>query len=497
MIRLKKPVVVSVCVIIVASAAALIHSRSSQKKPAAPPRTVAVSYGDIRDIVSDTGIIEPLLKVDVKSKVAGKLLNMPIEEGQPVQKGQLIAEVDRSVIDPQIASDREKLLSAQAALAQSTLNYKMQIDKDILSIKSARASLNSAICARDVTVQPPRPQDVAQDREAVARAQVSLDDAQRTYKRKSGLFSKGFVPESDVDTAKVALDNAKSNLATAQEALSLLLAGPTKQTVAQANASVDTAKVELDSALVNAEEHKVSKLSVDQAKSSVAEAQHALDQDLVNLGDTHIVAPISGIVLKKYKALNEIVQSATTGYSDEAANLVTLGQGAQVKVGINEIDVARLAVGQHVEVQADALKGATLAGVVAEIAPVSTDALSSSTSSSGVGSISRFTVRIRFVKPQPVLRPGMSASVTIITKQKKHVLLLPAEALDGDVKPGWTTVQVLPTGAKTPVSKKVLIGMRTDYTIEVVSGLKEGDLVVEQDLSSEHRKIDLTGDNSM
>ena len=74
-----------------------------------PPKTVQAFTGDIRILVSETGTIEPMKKVDVRSKVAGRLISLPVQEGQRVTAGQLIAIVDRSQLDPQIARQRALL----------------------------------------------------------------------------------------------------------------------------------------------------------------------------------------------------------------------------------------------------------------------------------------------------------------------------------------------------------------------------------------------------
>jgi len=109
--------------------------------PPPPPRTAVAVRGDITILVSETGTIEPVDKVDVKSKAAGRLLSIPIAEGQFVQKGQLIAIVDRSQIDPQLAQSQAQLRSALARLSQSQAQYALQVRQTASAIAEARAAL--------------------------------------------------------------------------------------------------------------------------------------------------------------------------------------------------------------------------------------------------------------------------------------------------------------------------------------------------------------------
>lgn len=170
---------------------------NSLHKPPPPPRTVATRLGDIVIRVSETGTIEPVDKVDVKSKAAGRLLSIPIQEGQYVTKGQLIALVDRSQIDPQLTRDQAQLQQAQARLAQTQAEYALQVQQTKSAIAQAQAALNTSQTHLIVVQAGARPQELAQGREAVARAQIAYDDALRTQRRKNSLLARGFISQAD------------------------------------------------------------------------------------------------------------------------------------------------------------------------------------------------------------------------------------------------------------------------------------------------------------
>ncbi len=489
--RLLKPFII--VLILLGLAAAGQHISRTLHQPPPPPRTAAVRRGDLVVQVSETGTIEPVDQVDVKSKAAGRLLSLNIQEGQYVAKGELIALVDRSQIDPQLRQAQAQLRQAQARLAQTQSEYSLQVKQTDAAIAQAHAALNQSETHLAVVEATARPQELAQGREAVARAQIASDDALRTQKRRAALLTKGFISQSDYDASQVAVDTAASTLATAQQALALTVAGPRIQDVNDARAAVESARVQLQSAQANAGQNQVKLSDIAQAREAVSQISGNIQQLQVSIADTHIYAPASGIVLKKYKEPNEIVQSATTGFSDAQSIVATLGSRLEVKVGINEVDIAKVQPRAAAIITVDALPGVSFPGVVTEIAPASTNAFTdtSGTGSGSTNSISKFYVKVAFGRSDSRLRSGMSANVAIISQKRLGVLLAPTEAIPFTATHGQ--VNVLDTHGK-PQVRTVVTGLHGESDVEIVSGLKAGDAVVVPPISgADRRKSDING----
>ena len=451
-----------------------LRVNKSLHKPPPPPRTVLTHLGDVVIQVSETGTIEPVDKVDIKSKAAGRLLSIPIQEGQYVTKGQLIAVVDRSLIDPQLAGLQAQLQQAQARQAQAEAGYALQVKQTAAAIAQARAGLNTAQTHLAVVAAAARPQELAQQQEAVARAQIAYDDAIRTQKRRQSLLGRGFISQADYDASQVAVDTAASSLATAKQALLLTQAGPRVQDVNDAKAQVQAARVQLEAAQANSGQNAVKESDIAQARASVAQISGSIQQLQVNISDTRILAPASGIVLKKYKEPNEIVQSATTGFSDAQAIVATLGSRLEVKVGINEVDISKVHPRAPANITVDALPDTTFAGAVTEIAPASTNAFDSAGAGS-TSSISKFSVKVGFARYDARLRSGMSANVAIISQKHAHVVLAPLEAVSFPSKQGQVTVL---TASGSQQKRTVTTGLRNDTDVEIVSGLHTGEKLV-------------------
>ena len=491
--RFLKPLLIIGVLALVAVAVARSVTKSLHRPPP-PPRTAQTVRGDIAVEVSETGTIEPVDKVDVKSKAAGRLLSIPITEGQFVRKGQLIAVVDRSQIDPVLAQDQAQLRAAQARLSQVQAEYALQVKQTAAAIAEAKANLATAKTHLAVVAAAARPQEVAQGKEAAERAQISVDDAERTQKRRAALLAHGFISQADYDSSQVAVDTAQSSLATAKQALALTLAGPRVQDVADAQAQVDAARVQLQAAQANSGQNAVKFSDIAQNRAAVAQIEGTIQQLEVNIADTRIVAPASGLVLKKYKEPNEIVQSATTGFSDAQSIVATLGSRLQVSVGINEVDVAKVALHAPAVITVDALPGASFPGEVTQIAPASTNAFAADSSSGGgsggTSSISKFSVKVAFTRSDPRLRSGMSANVAITSRKHSHVVLAPLEAVPFTGASGEVTVL---TAAKTQEKRTVKTGLRDDTQVEIVSGLRPGEtLIVPPIDGSGRRKINIT-----
>lgn len=466
----------------------------SLHRPPPPPRTAIAVRGDMTILVSETGTIEPVDKVDVKSKAAGRLLSIPIIEGQFVQKGQLIAVVDRSQIDPLLAQDEAQLRSAQARLAQSQAQYALQVQQTASAIAEAKASLATAKTHLAAVAAAARPQELAQQKEAVDRAQISVSDALRTQKRRAALLVRGFISQADYDSSQVVVDTAQSTLATARQAQALTVAGPRVQDIADAQSQVIAARVQLQAAEANTGQNAVRYSDIAQARAAVAQIAGTIQQLQVNIADTRIVAPASGFVLKKYKEPNEIVQSATTGFSDAQSIVATLGSRLQVSVGINEVDVAKVSLHAPAAVTVDALPGAIFPGEVTRIAPASTNAFSTDTSGvagGGISSISKFLVKVGFTRSDQRLRSGMSANVAITSRRHTRVVLVPLEAVPFSETSGQVTVL---TAAKKQEKRTVQTGLRDDTHIEIVSGLRPGETVIVPPIDgSGRRKTDING----
>jgi HlyD family secretion protein len=190
-----------------------------------------------------TGTIEAV-QVDVGAKITGRIVELTIREGQPVERGQLLARLD---------SDE---LTAEAGRADAAL-------------ATAEAQLRDLLAGS-------RSQEIEQARAALRQATVSREWYERELARVRELFAKELVAAQEVDRARQAYDSALASEAAARERLDLVQAGPRPH-------------------------------EVDVARARVAEARAALALAHARLEQTRIVSPVTGVVLHKNAERGETV----------------------------------------------------------------------------------------------------------------------------------------------------------------------------------------------
>ncbi len=469
----------------------------AKNAPAPTGRIVTVRRGDIATQVSETGSLEPVTQVEVKSRVAGRVQKIFVKEGDIVKAGYLLAIVDPTEVSREAERIKAQLTAARANLAQAQENYTLTRKQNTLSVARAQAALREAQARLTQTSAPTRAQDLETAQVAVSRAEAQAANAKLNFERQKSLVAKGFVAQTQADSAQVTLTLAEADVASAKQRVSLLKEGARGVDVEAARASVDTARVALQTEQANLAQGKLRQRDVERSRAEVAQIENQLAQQNVQLRETHIVAPVSGEIVGKFVEEGELIASATAGFAQGAA-LVRIADLShmRVKVNVNEVDVARLRVGLPVNINVDGVTGKTFKGRVDAISPSSLDskaATSQGSSASGSNSVVRFEVKIAVVTPDPRLRPGMTASADILVDQHNNVLLLPAEAL----RASNTVLRVSgTTDAPVKETKTLTLGLRTDATVEIVSGLASGDRVeVPKVEAADRRKVSFDGPN--
>ncbi len=309
--------------LVVLGGAGFGYTRMQAKSKAKPElgRTVTAETGEIAIKVSETGTLEPVTKVDVKSRVGGRVLKIFVRPGDRVSVGSALATVDPTEVSRQVASVQAQLQASQAGLSQSRENYSLSLQTTALAIRRAEVGLeNSKVSLREAAVNvkdaevglkdaevglanaavgitqavkrveqasaPSRIQDVQQAEQSARRIQSQIVDAKRTLERRKLLLAKGYVSQQDVDSAQTQIDLAEADLASAQERVGLLKEGPRKEDIAPTQIGVDTAKMAVETAKVRVETAKVrveqSKVRYNQAQVAVKTAELQLATERAN-----------------------------------------------------------------------------------------------------------------------------------------------------------------------------------------------------------------------
>ena len=251
------------------------------------------------------------------------------------------------------------------------------------------------------------------------------------------------------------------------------------------------------------------KQNVQAARYGIRSAQATVDEARENLSLTSIFAPVSGIVSKLDVEQGERVVGTSQMAGTEMLRIADLNQ-MEVRVDVNENDIIRVAIGDTAVVDVDAYSytDQEFSGVVTAIANTANVKVTEE-------AVTEFEVRIRLLNEsyQDLLdeqqsypfRPGMTASVDIITQRKEDVLAVPLSAVT--TRPRDSTEQTTETTslADQETTDEVVFRYQTDNTvsklvvetgisdyenIEIIRGLSEGDRVVSGPYVAVSRELD-------
>lgn len=188
-------------------------------------------------------------EVDMAFRISGRIASMPVEEGETVKRGQLIATLDTAPVEDRVAAASAAVGQAQAALTRAENGN--------------------------------RPQDIAQARARLDAASVARDYAQKDYDRRKPLVASDHISRAAWDQTVSALRQAEARLVEAREALALLEVGTRPEDLAAARAQLANAR----------------------AQEASAET---------DLSDTRLVAPTEGVVLTRAMEPGAIAQPGQT-----------------------------------------------------------------------------------------------------------------------------------------------------------------------------------------
>jgi HlyD family secretion protein len=243
-----------------------------------PARLATVERGDLARSVVATGKVEPITKVEIKSKANGIIKELKVEVGNVVREGQILAELDRDNLAARLRESRAALTGAQA------------------NLKAAEAEL-------------------AKNRIEAAGPEVLF--AKRNLERADQLAREKLISPQNLDDARNALDQASNKQAAAKSQLGVSEArvAQARATVAQAQATVDRTEEELTNATIRSPINGTV-LSRDIEIGSPVSS-------ILNLGSSATLVMVLGDIGRVY----------VKGKVDEAdIGLVRLGQPARIKV---------------------------------------------------------------------------------------------------------------------------------------------------------------------
>jgi HlyD family secretion protein len=445
--------------------------------------TAKVTRGSVTATVSGNGVLEALTIVEVKSNVGGQVVQLAVDEGDTVRAGQVIARMDPSDSLTNLEQSSADLESALAGLRQAKEQSDMQPKLTELSIKQAKSGLESAKANLSQTETALIPQKKASARAALDQANASYDQAEKNLTRQKALLEGGYVAKSVVESAEQQYGVAKAQKESAQRKWDTVK-DETDQDLKAAQARVREAEAALESAKVNAFQIRVKRDDVVQSQAQVEHAEAVVRNAQTQMGYTTIIAPRSGVVVKKYVEAGSIITAGKSSMGGTGAGITIVDiadvSRMRILVDVDETDIAQIKIGQKVEIAVESYPDKRFTGEVTKIAPQAVVDQS----------ITTIPVTVEIAQPDRRLKPGMNATCDFIIARKDDVLVAPNEAVK--VTPRGSTVTMMERGK--PVPRPVKVGIEGSEVSEIISGLREGDEVVIGSIESGSSERGSSGD---
>jgi len=430
----KKIVIISIVCVGIAIGCYLWSSGSNDNAAdGSQATTVKVKRGPIQLRIESTGRVVSNLDVEIKCKASGEVTGVPYDVSDPVKKGDLLVELDPIDEERRVKQAEVNLSSSKARLVQ------------------ARQNLETA--ERDLA------NDMARAQADLKAARAKLQDAQAKAERTKKLLEAHRVSIEENETAQTA--------------------------AALAAADLENAKITLAELEVKKDALEVLRQDVALAEDQVESNEIELEMAQQRLKDTKVFAPIDGVVADRQVEVGQIISSPTSNVGG-GTTLLVLSDLSRVFVlaSVDESDIGTIEVGQRVAITADAFPDKEFRGKVVRVAA----------RGENVSNVVTFDVKIEVLsEDKENLKPEMTANVVIIAAESENALLVPSDTVRR--RDGKTFVLV-PSDGQEPDRLGVEVGIDDGVQTEILSGLKEGEEVVQSKGQIQSRWARQQGDQS-
>jgi len=442
---------IAIVVVIVAIVAVFFWQSSRQATTGSSVyQTVAAARGKLTASVGATGTVRAGQSVSLTWQTSGRVETVKGAIGTAVKANDVLATLVQTSMSQSVILAQADLITAQKSLD----------DLMASSTSLATAEQNLANAKQAVKDAQDKVDSLTYNRASdnlIQQTQANIDIAKRDVTRAEDSYKLvARKPDGDSNKAQALLNltNARQKLTDLTNKYNWYTGKATNLDAEKYRANLAVAQAQQSDAQREVDRLKNGPTADDiaAAKARVAAAQSTIDQ-------SRIIAPFNGVLTQTESVPGDIVSPGTVAFRvDDLSHLL-------VDLQISEVDINNVTVGQPVTVTFDAVQGKTYNGKVSKI--------SQAGDSSGNGV--NFTVTVELTQADGLVKPGMTAAVTITVREINDALLVQNRAVR-QVN-GKRVVYVLKNNQ--PAAVEVRLGATSDTNSEVVGGdLKEGDLVI-------------------
>lgn len=491
-INRKYLIIMGIAVLIIIAWIIYISQFNHQKAEATwETETVELTRGNIRETISGSGTIEAISRKEIASECTGTINTIYVSEGQEVEKGDLLMTFDNDSYDSSVKSAELNLQQAKAELA--SLNR----DKANLKIYAPSSGmLGSSLPAVGDNLGKGAAFSAITDKTHMqVQASFNLNSSSSISKgQKASLFIADYLQSIEGTVANVSSVEYQGGQKISNVLISIANPGrlvegtgvtvsiqtPEGTFSAAEDAalrwpSASTAQVKTAGTIkhiyVTADEWVEKGQLLAELESSdlgeqisnqiisIQKQELSLDQQRDELEKRTLYAPIAGMVVDVSVTEGEEV-------TENKAALISISclSTLQVTIPVDELDILKVEKGQKAIISSSAISDQIFTAQVADIA---------AEGSSNAG-VSTFDVLLQLDNPG-ALKAGMNVNAEIIVVSKQDVLVLPMAAIKEQAGKKWVQLQA---GNGQKSLREVELGLITGTQAEIISGVKEGDIVI-------------------
>lgn len=361
---------------------------------------------DNQDVLTVSGVLETN-EIDVNVKVGGKLLEIMVEEGDNVKKGDIIATVEAENIEAKLEQAKALLGIAATRVEQSKIAYAAQKEQSESQIQQATGAYSSAKAQLTKAKKGARPQQLEQAKELVVQAKEAYEYTKVTYDRLKKLYDEGVIPQQKIDGAKAELEVSKAKYNTAQQQYDLVKEGVQKEDISSAEGLVMQAEAMVNLANVTKLQVSAKEQDMIAAKEQLIQAQAGVNEVMSYLNDSTIKAPVDGTITVKNADNGELVSTGMPVVS--ISNLKDVWANIKIK----ESAIANIKMGDTIDVIIPGDNNKVYKGKVTSISSKASYATERATQDKNEKDVVAFTVKIKLDNADLRLKPGMTATLKL------------------------------------------------------------------------------------
>ena len=344
---------------------------------------------------------------NVAPRVAGQVVRVLPSDNQVVAAGDVLVELDDRDYAVKVRSARADLHAAQATLEATDKQLAVTEATVDANLRQAQGGVVQA-GASEATVDAGIEQAEADLAAAESRQKLAQLDLERSQK----LYADGAVPRAELDTRQATYDQAAASVAQARARLRAARLG-----IKNSHGNTQMARGRLVGASAGPAQLEAMRAQVGVARARVDQARAALEQAELNQSFTKVTAPIAGVVSHRTVELGQFVSP------DRAVMAIVPLDDPWIVANFKEDQVAHLRVGQAARISIDGYDGRAFAGRIDGIGGATGSRFSllppDNTSGNYTKVVQRIPVVVRLTGAAGVvLRPGMSASVVVDTRER-------------------------------------------------------------------------------